>query len=135
MPSTDSEVVHNSRRIRSRTDGSPSLDSSASDPRLVQSDRKRKRTQIEEGESTATNYVFNLPVSDNEDGPIPKQRRVYIPLSYIRAPPLVFPKSLYAERTPPMPQYVEEDILEDILVGGLSTSSYSYSSLISLKGS
>lgn len=121
MPSTELEVHATDRSPRTHNLELPILDLFGSDLGSVQHDRKRKRVQPGEGKPTTRDNVIDLQISDSEDAPLPKQRKLYVPLSYVRAPPLAFPKSLYAEHTPPMPQYVEEDVLQEILVGGPRT--------------
>ena len=80
--------------------------------------RKRKRSSSADGEhsSGAGHVDSHLP---GQDPPLRKQRKVEVPLTYIRPPDFVYPRTAYNGHVPSMPRYAEESVLRDILVGRL----------------
>ena len=81
-----------------------------------------RKTREREGVILNTNGNDSHPnpilsaLTDSDDLPQPKKRKVEVPLTCIRPPPLSFPRSLY--RSSPQPRYAEDDIIEEVLVGG-----------------
>ena len=66
--------------------------------------RKRKRQQIQDDDTSSSNTELTAHV-------------IEVPLSYIRPPPLAFPKSAYSGSLPSLPRSTETSVLREILVG------------------
>ena len=94
----------------------PHLSDSSRDSSPFVRNRKRKRSRSEDGEesSGADDVGWHLP---GQDSSLQKKRKVEVPMTCIRPPGFVYPKTAYSGHIPSMPRYAEESVLRDILVG------------------
>ncbi len=110
LSSSDPQILHPS-------------DSSRDSSRTL---RKRKRSDSDHGEHIwrAEDVIGDGHAPDNEDHLIgPRRKKSEVPITGVRPPSFVCPKTAYLGHVPSMPRYSEKSVLRDILVGSMGADS------------
>lgn len=76
---------------------------------------KRKRQHIQDDDTSSSNTELTKLTT----------HVIEVPLSYIRPPPLAFPKSAYSGSLPSLPCSTETSVLREILVGKVPSTGLS----------